>query len=286
MASYGAVWRARFEMARLPNAAMAAVAALVGIIVVRTGPVAPATWLGAPLAAFFIAAFGNVLNDLADVAIDRKAHPARPLPANRIKARDAKMFAVMLLGVGLWESYAARGTQTLAFALANAAALGLYEWRLKRRGLPGNLLVAALVASAFGFGALATGAGPTTWGPLWLLMGLAFLTNAARELLKDVEDMDADRGFRSTLPLRSGPGPARIAAFMLVNSAVLLSILAYVQGPTDWWPWWLALLALADLAFLVGASLAWVSVASAQRVLKAAMAVALLAFLSGPLLGT
>lgn len=286
MPAYVAVWRARLQMARPGNAAMAAVGVLVGLEVARTGPVELAAWVGAPLAAFFIAAFGNVLNDLADAELDRMAHPGRPLPSGRLSAANAKTFAVLLLALGLWESYAAFGTATLAFALVNAALLGLYEWRVKRAGLPGNLLVALLVASTFAFGAVASGSPPASWGLLWLLMGLAFLANAAREVLKDVEDMEADRGVRATLPLRAGPGAARLLAFALVNAAVLISLLAFVRSPPDWWTWWRAPLALADIIFLVGAALAWVSVPSAQRLLKAAMVLALSAFLAGPMLGT
>jgi geranylgeranylglycerol-phosphate geranylgeranyltransferase len=284
--SYGALWKARIELMRLGNCLMAALGTLVGLIVARAGPLPLATWLAAPIAAFMLAGFGNVLNDLRDARLDARAHPARPLPSGRIRAADARLWAFVLLGFGLWEAYLAAGRTTFAFALVNALALAGYEAWFKRAGLPGNVVVALLVASTFAFGAVATGTDPRDWGLLWLLIAMAFLANVARELLKDVEDVDADRGERTTLPLQAGPGPTRILAFFVANSAVVLSVLAFFDNPGDWWFPWLGFLALADLAFVVASSLAWMDVGRAQRLLKVAMLLALVAFLAGPLLGT
>lgn len=286
---YGRLWRARLAMLRPGNCLMAALGALTGIAIVADPPglggsLAAAAWVAAPAAAFLVAAFGNVLNDLADHRLDARAHPERPLPAGLIGRREAKLTAGLFLALGLWEAYVAAGWPTLAFAGANALALAAYEARLKRAGLPGNVLVALLVASTFAFGALATGVPPTAWGLLWLLAAMAFLANVARELLKDVEDMAADSGERDTFPLRAGAGAARLLAFGLVNAAVLLSALAFLRPPPGWGLGWLAVLAGADLLFLVGAALAWLHVGQAQRVLKLAMLAALAAFLAGALL--
>ena len=281
--SYGELWKARIELMRLGNCLMAAVGTLVGLVVARAGPLELATWIAAPVAAFLLAGFGNVLNDLRDARLDAKAHPARPLPSGRIRAADARLWAFVLLAFGLWEAYLAAGLATFAFALLNALALAGYEAWFKRAGLPGNVVVALLVASTFAFGAVAAGADPREWGLLWLLIAMAFLANVARELLKDVEDLDADRGERTSLPLTAGPGPTRILAFFLVNAAVLLSILAFFRSPDDWWLPWLAVLGVADVVFVVASCLAWMHVGQAQRLLKLAMLLALAAFLAGPL---
>ncbi len=268
---------------RLGNCFMAAVGTLVGLVVARAGPLPLATWIAAPVAAFLVAGFGNVLNDLRDARLDAKAHPTRPLPAGRISVNDARLWAFVLVAFGLWEAYMAAGMATLAFAIANALALAGYEAWFKRAGLPGNVVIALLVASTFAFGAVATGTEVRDWGLLWLLMAMAFLANVARELLKDVEDVDADRGERRTLPVQAGPGPTRILAFFLVNAAVLLSILAFLESPADLWRPWLIVLALADGVLVVASSLAWMHVGQAQRLLKLGMLLALAAFLAGPL---
>jgi geranylgeranylglycerol-phosphate geranylgeranyltransferase len=116
-----------------------------------------------------------------------------------------------------------------------------------------------------------------------LLASLALLSNVAREVLKDVEDMAGDRGHRSTLPLQVGEGPAAGLAVYQALVAVLLSSLAFAYAPAAWWHPWLLLLAAADALFLLAASLAFRAPGPSQRLLKLAMAVALLAFLAGPL---
>lgn len=282
--SYVALWHARITMMRPGNCLMSAVGVLVGLaVVLPPGGVHRTTWLAAPLAAFLIAGFGNVLNDLRDQRIDARAHPDRALPSGRITRAAATSFAALLLAFGLWEAWVAAGWTTFAFAAANALGLVLYEVALKRLGLSGNVLIGLLVASTFAFGALAAGVPAGEWGLLWLLIAMAFLANVARELLKDVEDMPADSGERDTLPLHAGAGVARLLAFFLTNAAVLLSLLAFFHSPTGWSRLWLAVLAGADLLFVLGSSLAWVDVARAQRVLKFAMLVALAAFLAGAL---
>jgi geranylgeranylglycerol-phosphate geranylgeranyltransferase len=287
--SYLGLWRSRVELMRLGNCLMAAVGTLVGLVLAHAGPLSTVpthAWIGAPLAAFLLAGFGNVLNDLRDARLDAKAHPERPLPSGRIRTSDARVWAGLLLAFGLYEAYIAAGLPTLAFAFVNALALAAYEAWFKRAGLPGNVLVALLVASTFAFGAMTTGTDPRSWGLLWLLMAMAFLANVSRELLKDIEDQEADRGERTSLPLVAGPGPTRILAFFLANAAVVLSILAFFSSPAGWWLPWLAVLALADLAFVVASCLAWMHIGQAQRLLKAAMLLALLAFLAGPLVGS
>lgn len=278
MGSYSALWAARVRLLRPGNGAMAAAAVLIGGIL-ATDPAWALTGsaLAAALAAFLITGFGNVLNDLVDVDLDRTAHPERPLPSGALKVRDAQGFAAILLSLGIWEAYVAAGVPTLAFALTNVAALILYERWAKRQGLLGNLMVAALVASAFLFGAVATGTAASTWGLAVALAAMAFLSNVARELLKDIEDMQADTNRRRTLPMAIGPAPTRLLAIGAVLVAVVLSVVAWWYAP---WPrTWGLLLGASNGVFLLGITQA--SAAKAQRTWKAAMLLALAAFLFG-----
>lgn len=260
------------------NAAMAALGGATGYVLV--GGAGPTALAAAALPPLLVAGFGNVLNDVADADLDRQAHPDRPLPSGTVSRRTALVLAGILLVAGLAVATLG-GWKALALACANAALLGLYEWRWKARGLPGNAVVAFLVGSTFLYGGLAALGGVPLVPMLWLLAGMAVLSNLARELLKDIEDREADAGHRATFPLRHGAGKAALLAFLAVNVAVLASVFAFLHAPASWWRPWLALLALADVAFLVGACLAWLDVGVAQRTLKGAMLVALLAFLLG-----
>src|SRR3989339_1432388 len=54
----------------------------------------------AGLSAFFIAGFGNVLNDLLDLPADRLNRPDRPLPSGRVESRGAFFLSTLLLLLG------------------------------------------------------------------------------------------------------------------------------------------------------------------------------------------
>lgn len=287
MHSYGALWRARVRMVRPGNGLMAAAAVLLGALVVAGVDSVTSGFAAtgaAALAAFLLSGFGNVLNDLADREVDAVAHPHRPLPRGLITVRQARAFAGLLLLLGLYEAFLAAGLPTLLFAVANTLLLVLYEWRLKARVLWGNLVVALLVASAFAFGAVAAGVEPAGWGPLWALMAMAFLTNVAREVLKDVQDVDADRAVRRTLPTVTGTATPLLLSFFMVNVAVALSAVAWWRAPAAWGPWWGLPLLGADLVLMAAAAFAWMDSRLGQKGLKLGMVAALVAFALGPLL--
>jgi len=281
VASYGELWRARLQLLRPGNAVMAAVGVAVGAALLEPSSAMAYAALPAALAAFLITAYGNVLNDIVDVDVDREGHPERPLPSGRISIGQAKATAALLLALGLWEGFVAAGLRTFLFAVATVALLGLYEWRLKGTGLAGNVVVATLVASTFAFGALTASPDWRAWGMVWALAVMAFLANVARELLKDIQDLEADRERRSTFPMQAGRPVTLLLAFFLVQAAVVLSALAWWQAP---WPrlWGIPLLA-ADIVFVIAASIAWMDVRQAQLGLKLAMLLALAAFLAGAL---
>jgi geranylgeranylglycerol-phosphate geranylgeranyltransferase len=274
-----------FRMLRPGNALMAAVGTLAGMVLAPGPPLALHAWLAAPAAAFLLSAWGNVRNDLADVEVDRVAHPERPLPAGRLKASHARGAAAVLLVAALAAAYVAAGWPTLLFAAINGALLVLYERVLKAQGLPGNLTIALLVSSTFLFGAVATRTDPLGWGSVALLAAMALMTNMAREVLKDTEDMAGDRGHRATYPLQAGANDAIALAAYQVIAAVLLSSLAFAFKPRGWWEPWLLVLLAADALFVLAAVRAFRAPGPSQRLLKLAMGVALVAFLAGPLLG-
>lgn len=271
------------QLLRPGNAAMAAVGGITGYVLVGGGA-NPALAVAATLPPFLVAGFGNVYNDIQDADLDRVAHPRRPLPSGAVTRRAALGLAMCLAAAGIVLA-AAGGWAALAFATANALLLVAYECRLKAAGITGNALVGLLVASTFLYGGVVAAGRVPVQAMLWLLAGMAGLSSLARELLKDIEDRHADAGHRTSFPLRHGAPKAAILAFLLVNAAVLASIYAFLRAPHWWWTPWLPLLALADVLFVVGACLAWLDVGLAQRTLKAAMLVALVAFLAGAGLG-
>lgn len=241
------------------------------------------TWLGAPLAAFLITGAGNIANDIRDRQLDATAHPSRPLPSGAIEVPQAAMFAIFLMFFGLWEARLAGGWPLAAFAAANAAVLGAYEWWLKARGLLGNITVALLVGSTFVFGAFAVQGTLLQAPAVNALAAMAALATLGREILKDVEDLDHDRRFRSTLAMQVGANRAQAAAVGAYFLAVGLSIVYVVNSPSVPAAAWAAL-AAANLVFIAASWQAFRNVGTAQRWSKLAMLLALAAFIIPPLL--
>lgn len=285
MGSYGALWQARVDMMRPANGVMVIVAVWLGMAYALATPggtvgaalLAPArfgaTWYLAPLAAFWIAGFGNVLNDIVDHKIDRRAHPARPLPSGRLNSRQAQGWAAVTLALGLF--FAVRASNAIfLFAVVNAGLLALYEFRFKRWPVIGNLVIAVLVASAFAFGAIAVApVASLQASSLWWIMLMVALVNVAREILKDLEDADADTN-RRTLPQVIGATASAWTASTLVGVAVGIDAFL-VWSRADWTPHGRIVLAIAGLAFIVASGTGCYQAGRGQRALKWAMLVAL-----------
>lgn len=273
--------RAVVEAARPGNSAMAAVAVVVGGLVVpafETGDTTPLAIAAAVAGA--VTAGGNVVNDVFDVEIDAVNRPLRPIPSGRLPLRTGTAVSAALLSAALLGALV--NGFVLAIAALNAIVLVLYSWRLKGVPLAGNAAVSYLVGSTFLFGGSAVG-GPTESLPLFLL---AFLATLGREVAKDVEDLPGDRGKVSTLATWMGPVEASRVAAALLLAAAASSPVPYLVGVIE--AWYLPFAAAADLVLFASA---WIlvsepgvsSAASAQRLVKLAMALALAGFVAGAL---
>lgn len=262
------VWLA---LARWRNAALAAAGVLAaawwsaGRFDMRVALVA--------IAAIALTALANTVNDLADVEIDRVAHPGRPLPSGLIGARAAVWFAGACAAV----SVILLTVVNLGLALLTLPVIGLmcaYSTWFKRRGVPGNVLVALLASLPFFYGAWVVGY--PSRGLLLTLIALPL--HFAREVAKDVDDAAGDRASRRTLPLTRGVGMARFAAaagVLVYTLAIALIAPAYP----------LFALLLVPTIFLAALAMRRLFLArnGSARLLKAAMALAIVALVvSGP----
>jgi len=207
------------KLARLPNAAVAAGGVWLGHACLP-GPIDRGAAAMGSLSMAFLAAAGNMHNDVVDLPIDRINRPDRPLPAGRISPRAAMAGAALCLAAAL----------ALAFALgrpqgAMAALMGLllYVYNVNLKGMPlaGNLAVALLCALAVYLPEL-------PHRPDYTLMPIlfAFLTTVAREVAKDAEDVAGDREHGAlTLPVLYGTGAAKaVVAIACVGTLALLPV--------------------------------------------------------------
>lgn len=230
------------RLVRLPNAAVAALATVIGGHLSRSAtPQLPVVWRGA-VAVALVVAFGNAANDLADVAVDRLRRPDRPLPSGRLSVGAAKAVAAAA-AAGSLALAATLPIPAAMWVLATLAASLLYDRRLKSTVLAGNALVALLSASTIPFGAVLAGG---RIAPAALGASLVFAFMLAFEVLKDVDDRDADAaaGLR-TVATVLGPVPALRISRALPGALVAVGLAG----------WWLGVAPAHFLALAVPATL-------------------------------
>jgi geranylgeranylglycerol-phosphate geranylgeranyltransferase len=167
-------------------------------------------------------------------------------------------------------------------ALLNSALLYAYAWKLKRGGFTGNVVVSYLVASPFLFGGIAVG-GVGVFVTLLLVL-CAALANVGREIVKDIEDYEGDKGYAETLPIKIGFKRSAEIAVLFVLLAIAASPLPYIFGLLN--VGYITIIALADVFFLyvMIEFLKDVSMENAretQKLIKAGMGIALFAFFVG-----
>ena len=198
------------------------------------------------LSVYSFMASWNALNDYLDLEIDRVNRPDRPLPSGRISKRTA-LISIILTGL--------ISLISLFFAAVTANSIGeLGEWKytiliwvialalllnyeddrwllgLKNRGLPGNMAISLSVGLVVLYGAAGV------FDPLnpraLSLFFVGTLYNFAREIIKDVEDMEGDEG-RNTYAMRVGADKARTVAWAVLLLTLIALLTPFVLGVFD-----------------------------------------------------
>ena len=200
----------------------------------------------AALSALAIAAGGNAVNDVYDRDIDLVNRPSRPIPSGLVSVEAARIvwITASLLGIS-----AAAFVSSIHLSTAILAAVLLYTYSrfLKRMPFVGNLSIALVVALAIVYGGWAVGS------PVPSLVGAGFaaLTTFAREIVKDIQDMEGDaRVGARTAPVALGVGAPRTVASATLILTVIVTPLPFLL--MDYSPLFLFLMLAAD-AFLLRA---------------------------------
>ncbi|MEM3445214.1 MAG: UbiA family prenyltransferase [Thermoplasmata archaeon] len=220
---------------------------------------------------------GNVLNDYMDRDVDRINHPERPIPAGKIKATHAQIYACALFLAALpFALFAEHGTAlTFIFLLAVLLMLA-YEFKFKAEGLSGNLIVSLLTAMVFVFGGCAFG-NPLLTIPFALI---SFLASIYREIVKDIEDVEGDFT-RRTLPKKVGKRNAGFIAISALALAIGFSPAPLLLPDFKFLPKlaYALLIFGADMLFIYSATFTLKSPKKAQKLAKIGMLVGTISFL-------
>ena len=231
----------------------------------------------ASLAAMMLVGGGNALNDYNDRESDKENHPNRPIPAGLISADETLVYSRILLSAGLLiVLFGLANKLPFIIALIGTITLISYENKLKALGLSGNIAVGFMSGAVFLYaGMVVNDPGPTLW-----MFGLAFLATVAREIVKDIQDLEGDTD-RFTLPARIGIGKSLFVTGILLVVAWSLSFTAITQFS-----------GMASNAYAIGVSIANVIMLvgfqnarngdyfSGQKKIKQGMGIAMLAFIA------
>lgn len=187
------------------------------------------------IAVFFAMSAGNVINDVFDIKIDTINRPERPIPSGRISLKNARNYAYLLFIcaaiVGFLISFLVNNWIPCIIVLFADIILYLYAYKLKATILIGNLIVGFLTGLCFIFGGHILGAWLNSTEIIiisYFLGFFAFMMTTAREITKDIEDMegDAKEGIK-TFPISYGTRISSILAFVLVLLDCALCPLLY-----------------------------------------------------------
>lgn len=181
------------------------------------------------IAALLMLSAGNAINDYCDYNIDRINKPTRPIPSGRIGRKNAMVFAVILIGISI-----GLGTliniYALGIAILVSCMLVCYAFWLKRTPIYGNLTVSALTGITFISGGVAIDSIQGTVIPAIF----AFLFTAAREIVKDLEDIEGDHKYHANTLAIQNPKFAVVLALSFMSSVLLFSPIPYLFG---WYTW-------------------------------------------------
>jgi len=178
--------------------------------------------------AFLLSASALILNDVFDLEVDRVNAPERAIASGTVTVGEAVGLSVPVTLGGLAAAWAI-GPSALVFGVFIWVIGFLYNWKFKRSGLPGNLMVAASVGSCFILGGMAVG---ELSNPMLLFMALgAFLIDLAEEIAGDAMDMEGDKVLESrSLALRFGRTAALRVSTGIFALLLILSLVPLIQG--------------------------------------------------------
>jgi len=198
------------------------------------------------LSVFFISATSLILNDYFDIESDKINAPERPLPAGLVSKRDVVVLSIIVTLLGFIASAMISLLALLVVILVWAVGF-LYNWRYKKTGLLGNLLVCFSVGMTFIFGGIAVG--KPFENTVWFFSILVLLIDLGEEIAADAMDAEGDRhaGSKSLAVQLGQENALRISAGIFL-SVIVFSCLPFVFG---WMQWIYALpLLLMDVAIL------------------------------------
>ena len=273
------------EILRPGNALMGAISIILVALIDKTLSIPV---ILAMAAVFFETAAGNVINDYFDYNIDLINKPERPIPSGRISLENGRNYGYLLFLAGticgFLISYMTGNWIPFGIVVFADVVLYLYAYKLKSTPLIGNLAVGFMTGFGFVFGGFCIN-NPNIIMTSIFLGFFAFVMTTAREIIKDIEDIEGDKADGAkTLPIMIGTKiPAVMATILIIVDSALCPLLYFyhIFGAI-----YLAIIAISVVIFLCCAAIIIKSqdertARKASKYLKRGMLIAFVAFALG-----
>ncbi|MEC8892955.1 MAG: geranylgeranylglycerol-phosphate geranylgeranyltransferase, partial [Candidatus Poribacteria bacterium] len=174
------------ELSRPINGLIAFVSVFLGAIF-ASGSFTLSTLIVA-VSAFLVLSAGNAINDFCDYQIDVINKPLRPIPSGCIQRQHALVFSLILLLMGLLLGVLTGSMYAIIIVFIVSITLFFYAIWLKKTPLIGNIVIGILTGVTFVAGGVTVRSIKETIVPATF----AFLFTTAREIIKDIEDIEGD----------------------------------------------------------------------------------------------
>ncbi len=238
------------------------------------------------LAAALVCGGGNALNDYLDIESDKLNHPNRPLPSGKLPPFLAIVMA-STFNIAAIITAAMVNLIILIIVVLSIILLAVYNFRLKKMPLLGNLVISVLGGMTFIVGGLAINK-----LSIFVLPGpivpafFAVIFHLGRELIKDISDFEGDTKVdcRSLISVLSRNSVLALISVLYTLLVVLTLIPIYQQWYRPAYAY-IAVL-LVDIPIVAIMIYLWINKAQARfastgSVLKLLMLFGLLAFFLG-----
>jgi len=154
----------------------------------------------AALAASFVLASGNIINDIKDIEVDKINRPERAIPSGNITRTNAYALYIVIVLVSIVISFFLI-EMAMLIILLSIILLFFYSKYLKQILLVGNVTVSFLAGLVFIYGGVVVGNPHAATIPAVF----AFLINFIREIIKDMQDVEGDKKAKVvTFPIKYG----------------------------------------------------------------------------------
>lgn len=273
------------EILRPGNALMGAISIILVAIIDKTISIPV---ILAMITVFFETSAGNVINDYFDYNIDLINKPERPIPSGKISLKNGRNYGYLLFLAGtvcgFLISYLTNNWIPFIIVLIADIILYLYAYKLKATPLIGNLAVGFMTGFGFVFGGFTINNPDIIMTSIFLGF-FAFVMTTAREIVKDIEDIEGDKAEGAkTLPIMIGLKiPAILSAILIIVDSALCPLLYFYHV---FGAYYIVIIAIAVILFIYCAIIILKSqdektAAKASKYLKRGMLIAFVAFVFG-----